>query len=89
MVHFSQSLIVLILVNGKNLLDFLFHFARGHDIAFPFRQAAQFLEALRNVDSSLLAQLIHGLKSRQDLAFIVIRIKGPQDHIAELERTGR
>ena len=53
------------------------------------RQAAQFLEALRNVDSSLLAQLIHGLKSRQDLAFIVIRIKGPQDHIAELERAGR
>lgn len=63
MVHFSQSLIVLILVNGKNLLDFLFHFARGHDVAFPFRQAAQFLESLRNVDSSLLAQLIHGLKA--------------------------
>ena len=61
MVHFSQSLIVLILVNGKNLLDFLFHFARGHDIAFPFRQAAQFLVfACAGIPLKTYSMLVNG-----------------------------
>lgn len=41
--------------NGKNLLDFLFHFARCHEITFPLRQPAQFLESLGDIDPSLLA----------------------------------